>query len=78
MDYSKYLSIDNGHGLLLRRDDVLVLERYKIDYFGVSSIKDLIIMIEKCIDDNYGEDFLELEEVIDNLMEMHYYNEVNK
>ena len=32
IDYSKYLSIDNGKGILLSKEDALVLKRYDIDY----------------------------------------------
>lgn len=78
IDYSKYLSIDNGNGLLFNREDVRVMEYYNIDYHNCNSISDLIMVISKFIDDNYDDDIEELEDVLSHLMENHYYNYVNK
>ena len=78
IDYSKYLSIDNGNGLLFNREDVRVMEFYNINYQNCNSISDLIMVISKFIDDNYDDDVDELEEVLSHLMENHYYNYVNK
>lgn len=77
-DYSKYLSIDNGKGLLIRRNDAIVMDRYNIDYYSCSNMQDLIFLVGLYLDDNYEEDLDELEDVMNNLMELHYYNEVNK
>ena len=46
-DYSKYLSYDNGKGILLNKYDKEVLDRYQINYQECSSIKSLIIL-RKC------------------------------
>jgi len=77
-DYSKYLSYDNGKGLLLKKDDVFVLEQYGIDYKNCSSLGDLVIYIGNYIDDCAFEDVEALEEVLEHLMEVHYYHETNK
>jgi len=77
-DYSQYLSIDNGKGLLLNKNDVFVLEQFGINYFIYSNMKDLILVVSNYIDDHYGEDIEELEEVLEHLIEMHYYYEVKK
>lgn len=77
-DYSKYLSIDNGHGLLIKRNDAMVMDSYDIDYHNCSNVSDLIMIIDKYMDDCYDSDIDDLEEVISNLMEQHYYNETNK
>ena len=74
-DYTKYLSVDNGHGILLPKDDVYLLDKYHIDYYQCNSLKELILLIENCLDEDYDE---ELERVLDNLSEVHYYQEVNK
>ena len=74
-DYSKYLSYDNGHGILLSSYDVLVLDRYHIDYVNCYSIKDLMIKIENELDIEYDD---ELDDVLSHLNEMHYYHETNK
>ena len=78
LDYSKYLSVDNGKGILLNQNDVFVLERYGIDYYKCSSINSLIFEITNYIDDNEISDLDDLEDVLDHLVEMHYYNEVKK
>ena len=74
-DYKKYLSIDNGHGVLIHRDDAFILDRYHIDYYGCTSLKALIILIEECLEESYDD---ELEEVIEHLSETYYYQEVKK
>lgn len=77
-DFSKYLSVDNGRGLLLKKNDVLVLEHYGIDYLNYSSLSDLILIVGEFIDEHYDEDIEDLEEVLSNLVESHYYIEVKK
>lgn len=77
LDYSKYLSVDNGKGLLLKRSDCFVLEQYGIDYYKYS-MGDLILVIGNYIDDHYDDDIEDLEEVLSNLVETHYYTEVKK
>lgn len=77
IDYSKYLSYDNKMGLLLNKDDVLVLKRYGFDCDKYSSLSSLIFDIDnylnECLD--YDED---LEEVLVRLGESNYYNYTNK
>ena len=77
-DYREYLSIDNGHGILLRSNDTFILEQYGIDYYNCSCIKDLILIISNYIDDNYDSELDDLDEVLEHLSEIHYYNEVKK
>lgn len=77
-DYAKYLSIDNGGGLLFSKDDAMIMDFYKIDYRKYVSMRELIMVIGQFIDDHYDEDLEDLEEVLDHLMENHYYFEVNK
>lgn len=77
-DYRKYLSIDNGKGILINPNDAFVLEQYGIDYYKCSSISELILIISNYIDDNYDSELEGLEEVLDHLSEMHYYNEIKK
>lgn len=78
IDCSKYLSIDNGKGILLNRNDAYVLDSYGIDYSNCLSISDLILIIGKYIDDNEIDELDDLEMILGNLMEMHYYNETKK
>ncbi len=74
-DYTKYLSIDNGHGILLSKSDAYILNMYHINYCNCSSLKELIFLIEECLDECYD---VELENVLMNLTEVHYYHETNK
>lgn len=78
LDCSKYLSIDNGKGLLISQNDAYVLGQYGIDYSSCISISDLILIIGKYIDDNYDSELDDLDEVLGHLMENHYYNETKK
>lgn len=78
VDYSKYLSFDNGKGLLLNRYDCYVLDTYGIDYSNCLSINDLILIISKYIEDSELYELDDLELVLSNLMEVHYYNETKK
>lgn len=77
-DYRKYLSIDNGKGLLIKSNDAYILDSYGIDYSNCSSISDLIVIISKYIDDNEIYELEDLEEVLSNLSEINYYNNTKK
>ena len=77
-DYRKYLSIDNGKGLLIKNNDAYILDSYGIDYSRCSSISDLIIIINKYIDDNEVYELDDLEDVLSNLSEINYYNNTKK
>lgn len=77
-DYRKYLSYDNQKGILLNNQDKSILDKYKIDYNKLSSLKDLIIEINEFLEDNYYEDLEDLEIVLSNLEETYYYTQVNK
>ena len=74
-DYSKYLSYDNGKGILLSYEDTAILDRYCIDYKNVSDIDKLIYDINKCI---LSDEDIELEDVLIHLEEVKYYNYVKK
>ena len=74
-DYTKYLSVDNGHGVLISKNDAYLLDKFDIDYYGCSSMSDLILLIEKCLEEDYDE---ELDLVLEHLSEVHYYQEVHK
>ena len=74
-DYSKYLSYDNGKGILLSYEDKEVLDRYDIDYNNISDIDMLLYEIDKCLEYNFSED---LELVLIHLSEVKYYNYIKK
>lgn len=77
-DYRKYLSIDNGKGLLINKNDAFILEQYGIDYMKYTSMNDLILIVGNYIDDHYDEELDSLEEVLEHLIEVHYYMQVKK
>ena len=77
-DYKKYLSYDNGKGLLINNYDKEILERYQINYQECSNIKSLTIIINEYLDNNYYEELDDLEIVLEHLEETYYYNEVDK
>lgn len=77
-DYSKYLSFDNKKGILLNQYDKSILDIYKIEYMNLTNIKELIILINEYLEDNYYEDLDDLELVLNHLEETYYYTNVNK
>lgn len=78
LDCSKYLSVDNGKGVLINQSDALILKQYGIDYLASRSMSELILIVGKYIDDNYDSELDDLEEVLSHLIENHYYNETKK
>lgn len=77
-DYSKYLSYDNKKGILLNKHDKSILDVYKIEYKNLTNLKDLIILINEYLEDNYYENLEDLELVLSNLEEIYYYTKINK
>jgi len=77
-DYSTYLSYDNKKGLLLNKQDKSILDRHKIEYINLTNIKELIIIINEFLEDNYYEDLEDLELVLSHLEEIYYYTKINK
>ena len=79
IDYTKYLSYDNGKGLLINSSDVFILEKYGIDYANCIGITDLIFQISEVMESGLlEEDMEDLIEVLSHLNEMHYYYETKK
>lgn len=77
IDYTEYLSLDNGKGLLICKRDIAVLEKYKFDYKQYSSLSSLIFAIDSYLSE--CDDVIDdLEEVLIHLSEMHYYKDVRK
>ena len=77
-DYTKYLSFDNKKGILLNKNDKSILDTYKIEYMNLTNLKELIILINEYLEDNYYEDLEDLELVLSHLEETYYYTKVNK
>ena len=52
-DYRKYLSVDNGNGLLINSNDAYILDSYGIRKFGiVNSFDENISIKEKILKNN--------------------------
>lgn len=77
IDYSKYLSIDNGRGLLLNKEDITILYKYGFDYKTYTNLSNLIFDIDNYINSNYLEDD-DLEKVLIDLSEINYYINIKK
>ncbi len=77
IDYRDYLSVDNKKGLLLNKNDIYILEKYKFDYNNYTNLSSLIFDINNYLN-NTDEDLEELEDVLIRLSEQHYYNETKK
>ena len=73
-NFYKYLSYDNGHGILFSFDDKDILDKYHINY-DTSNIDMLIYDISNYLDNDYSE---ELEDVLIHLSEIKYYNYTKK
>ena len=63
--------------LYLSDYQVKVLERNNIDYNTCSTMTELSYKIEDILNNSYGEDDYELEEVSRQIDEYRYYNEIN-
>ena len=74
---NSYLSVDNGHGILLSKEEVETLAKYQINFYACHNISELLTYLEEIIDENITDDE-ELEAIITKLQEMHYYNETHK
>ena len=77
IDYSKYLSVDNGRGLLLSQDDINVLSKYGFDYRNYTDLGSLIFDVDNYVSYNLDYDD-DLELVLMRLSEKYYYNNVKK
>lgn len=63
--------------LYLSDYQIKVLERNNIDYNTCSTMMELSYKIEDILNNSYGEDDYELEEVSRQIDEYRYYNEIN-
>ena len=55
-DYTKYLSYDNGKGILISPYDKIILDRYQISYQNLNSLTDLILRVEKYLEEYEDEE----------------------
>ena len=77
--YFKSLEVVNlNNGLSLTNNEIMILDRYGIDYKQCSSLKEVLSLIEEVF--TYGEvdDFEELDGVSQTIAERDYYQNTNK
>ncbi len=77
VDYSKYLSLDNGKGVLINKDDVIILKNYGFDYEKYSSLRELIFDVDNYLNDVCDE-VDDLEQVLMRISEIDYYVNIKK
>lgn len=63
------------NGLVLKDEQIAILEKYHIFYQNYSTLSSLLFEIELCLNEIEAED---LEKVSEQLSELHYYKETNK
>lgn len=77
IDFSINNFNDYGNGILLTNSEVLVLEKYSINYKDCSSLKELIYKVENYLEsEDYGLE--DLENVSLSISERNYYYYTNK
>lgn len=67
-----------GNDIYLSDNQIEVLKQYDFKYQNYSSLKSLIFDIEEYLNENYGEELEDLENVASSLAEFNYYHNTNK
>lgn len=78
MDFKSLELVNLNNGLSLTNNEIMILDRYGIDYKQCSSLKEVLSLIEE--EFTYGEvdDFEELDGVSQTIAERDYYQNTNK
>ena len=78
MDFKSLELVNLNNGLSLTNNEIMILDRYGIDYKQCSSLKEVLSLIEEVF--TYGEvdDFEELDGVSQTIEERDYYQNTNK
>ena len=78
MDFKSLELVNLNNGLSLTNNEIMILDRYGIDYKQCSSLKEVLSLIEEVF--SYGEvdDFEELDGVSQTIAERDYYQNTNK
>ena len=78
MDFKSLELVNLNNGLSLTNNEIMILDRYGIDYKQCSSLKEVLSLIEEVF--TYGEvdDFEELDGVSQTIAERDYYHNTNK
>ena len=74
MDFNSN-SLNSINGLLLSNKEIEILDKYSINFKNCSSLKEVIYLIEKILDeDNYSD----LDMISQSISERDYYQNTNK
>lgn len=78
IDFKSLELVNLNNGLSLTNNEIMILDRYGIDYKQCSSLKEVLSLIEEVF--TYGEvdDFEELDGVSQTIAERDYYQNTNK
>lgn len=78
MDFKSLELVNLNNGLSLTNNEIMILDRYGIDYKQCSSLKEVLSLIEEVF--TYGEvdDFEELDGVSQTIAERDHYQNTNK
>ena len=78
MDFKSLELVNLNNGLSLTNNEIMILDRYGIEYKQCSSLKEVLSLIEEVF--TYGEvdDFEELDGVSQTIAERDYYQNTNK
>lgn len=78
LDFKSLELVNLNNGLSLTNNEIIILDRYGIDYKQCSSLKEVLSLIEEVF--TYGEvdDFEELDGVSQTIAERDYYQNTNK
>lgn len=77
IDFESGHLVEVSRNVLLTKREIEVLDRYKINYKNCVSLKEVMFLIEKIIDDMDIVDE-ELEIISDSISERDYYQNTNK
>jgi len=66
------------NNIYLSNKQIAILDKYKIDYKNVVDISELIYKVELYLEDNYYDEFPDLENLSLELSEFNYYYNTNK
>ena len=78
LDFSINNFVDVGNGLMLTNGEISVLNRFGIDYFKCSSLKEILYQIDLVLKADDCEDLDELDLVASYIAERDYYQNTNK
>lgn len=78
LDFKSLELVNLNNRLSLTNNEIMILDRYGIDYKQCSSLKEVLSLIEEVF--TYGEvdDFEELDGVSQTIAERDYYQNTNK